>query len=51
MYVPNGDKLWYNLIQGGQAGEDGSTLFAETDGTGLQNSTSNAADFLKSISR
>jgi hypothetical protein len=51
MYVPQGDALWYNLIQGGQIGEDNVTYYAETDGNGLQNSTSNAAQFLKSISR
>ena len=51
MRIPDGDKLYYNLVAGGQVGLDGSTLIVETDGLGLQNATTSAAKYLKSISR
>jgi hypothetical protein len=43
--------IWYNLDTNGQIGPDGSTLIVKTVGESLQDSTTNAANFLKEISR
>jgi len=45
------DTIWYNIVEGGQVGPDGSTLIVQTDGKSLQDATTNAANFLKEISR
>ena len=51
MYIPDGDKLWYSLIDGGQIGPDGSTLVVQTTGESLQSINTVAANYLRSISR
>ena len=45
------DTIWYNIVDGGQIGPDGSTLIVQTNGKSLQEATTDAANFLKEISR
>ena len=51
VYIPDGDKLMYELVSGGQIGPDGSTLIVETTGGGLQASNTLAVNFLKSLEK
>ena len=51
VYIPDGNKLMYELVSGGQIGLDGSTLVVKTSGSGLQASNTLAVNFLKSLEK
>ena len=44
-------KIWYDIVDGGQYGPDGSTLVVQTTGLGLQYSNTDQVNYLRSISR
>jgi hypothetical protein len=51
MKIPDGNKIWYKTVSGGQTGPDGSTLIVRTTGESLQSIDTVQANYLRSISR
>jgi hypothetical protein len=43
------DKIWYDIVAGGQIGPDGSTLEVLLAGNGLYNSSTAQANFVRQV--